>query len=227
MTTPPSPGGRGGYSRADVLAHAREVIAPGFVDLDQAVSIVSLAFTDEETPPPGSPIAAIVTETWKARLSEQSRWVDEGDYARLAAAFNNLAEWGMLARMNFTCCQGCGNEEIADERTPAWRGGYDGYLEWGYTFFHQQDTDRLNEGTVLYLAYGTFAPVKGLDPALLARADAGDPAARAQVTDASLTRAGTVVADALRYAGLAVTWDGTPGQRIAVTITDWRKRLPA
>lgn len=227
MTTPPRPPGRGGYSRADVLTRAREVIAPGFVDHAEAVSIVSVAFTDEEVPPPGSPIAAIVTEAWKARLSEQSRWADEGDYTRLAAAFNNLAEWGMVARMNFTCCQGCGNDEIADERTPVSTGRYGGFMEWGYAYFHQQDTDRLAEGAGLFLAYGTFAPITGLDPDLLARADAGDAAARTQVRDASLTRAGTVVADALRYAGLDVVWDGTPGQRIAVTIADWRKRLPA
>ncbi|WP_066460246.1 DUF6891 domain-containing protein [Sanguibacter suarezii] len=226
MTTPTTgPGSR--YSRADVAARARAALSAGFVDLEGAIAQVSLAFTDEEQPPPGSVIPSIVREVWQARLAEQSRWRDEGDYTRLAAAFNNLAEWGMVARMNFTCCQTCGNDEIADERTPVPSDGYGGYMEWGYAYFHQQDTDRLTEGADLFLAYGTFAPITGLDPDLLARADAGDAAARTQVMDASLVRAGTVVADALRYAGLGVTWDGTPGQRIAVTITDWRKRLPA
>ena len=226
MTTPPPPARRGSYSRAEVLTRAREVIASGFTPRDEAVARVSLAFTDEEVPPPGSPIASIVGEAWEARRSEQSRWTDEGDYTRLAAAFNNLAEWGMVARMNFTCCQSCGNAEIADERTPVSTGGYGGYLEWGYTYFHEQDTDGLTAGANLFLAYGAFAPIAGLDPALLARADAGDPAARTQVMGASLSRAGTVVADCLRHAGFDVTWDGTTGQRIAVTITDWRKRLP-
>lgn len=225
MTTPPTPG-RGGYSRADVIGRAREVLSAGFTDLAEAIAQVSIAFTDEETPPPGSPIESIVQEVWKGRLVEQSRWQDEGDYTRLAAAFDTLAGWGVVARMNFTCCQTCGIDEIDDERTPVPTGGYRGYREWGFAYFHQQDTERLGEGGDLFLAYGTFGALEDSDPALLALARSGDAAARRQVSDASSVRAGAVVVDALRSAGLGVTWDGSAGQRIAVTITDWRKRLP-
>lgn len=225
--TPPSATGSGAYSRADVIESTRDVLAAGFIDLPDTLVRVAVAFTDHEVPPPGSPIEAIVREVWASRIAEQRRWKDEGDYTRLAAAFGTLAGWGVVARMNFTCCQTCGLDEIDDERTQVSSGGYGGFREWGFTYFHQQDAERLAEGGDLFLSFGTFGPLEDSDPALLALARSGDAAARTQVRDASSVRAGTVVVDALRSAGLGVTWDGSAGQRIAVTITDWRKRLPA
>lgn len=38
---------------------------------------------------------------------------------------------------------------------------------------------------------------------------------------------GTAVAEALRAEGLDVEWNGSNASRIQVTITDWRKPLPA
>lgn len=237
MTTPPATG-RGRYSRADVIAHTRELLSVGFTDFADTLVRVSTEFTDLEVPPPGSPIAAIVREAWSSRVAEQRRWRDEGDYTRLASAFDTLTSRGVVARMNFTCCQTCGLAEIDDERTPVpagghggqeghgAHGGYGGFREWGFTYFHQQDAERLADGGDLFLAFGTFGPLEDSDPALLARARTGDPAARTAVMDASSVRAGAVVVDALRSAGLSVTWDGSVGRRIAVTITDWRKRLP-
>lgn len=224
MSTPPTSGG--GYSRADVIARTREEVVLGFSDLADTLVRVSTAFTDDEVPPPGSPIRAIVREVWDARVAEQRRWSDEGDYTRLAAAFAELSARGLVARMHFTCCQTCGVEEIDDERTPVPEGGFRGFREWGFTYFHQQDSERLVSGDGLYLAFGTFGPLEDSDPELLARGRAGDQQARQDIMDASAVRAGSVVVDALRTAGLAVTWDGTAGQRILVTITDWRKRLP-
>ena len=100
-----------------------------------------------------------------------------------------------MGRMDFTCCQTCGHAEIDDELGPARE-------ERGYTFFHQQDTERIADGQ-LYLAYGAFGP---------------------EVTEEAI--AGAVV-ERLRAEGLAVTWNGETTSRIEVAIGDWRKPLPA
>jgi len=70
-------------------------------------------------------------------LAEQQKWREPGDYDRMAAAFARIQQQGVPARMNFTCCQTCGIDEIDDERTPLRRAAAGEYpwREWGYTFF--------------------------------------------------------------------------------------------
>lgn len=210
----------------ELVAHARTLIRPGFVGRADAVAEVRDHFEidDDDRRP-----EAAVDVAWREREAEQQTWREVGDYDRMAAAFARIQQQGLLARMNFTCCQTCGTEEIDDQRTPrkgAAAGEYP-WKEWAYTFFHQQDAARLaDDWAVLSLSYSAFRPAPHLDPALVQAARDGDAGAREQVRIETDRAVGTIVATALREHGLTVDWDGDPDERITVSITDWRKYLP-
>lgn len=202
----------------EVLEYVTSTIWAGFIELDDAVTQVADYFgTDENR------IAPLVRIAWDRRAAELASGEGTGSYAALASAFDILETGGIIARMNFTCCQTCGHAEIADER------GAD--AAHGYTFFHQQDSERLAAGEVM-LAFGAFRPAPGIDPDLLARAKAEDDspqrqAARKKVWDISDPLVGEEIAAGLRAACLEVDWDGTRVTRIRVDLPDWRKPLPA
>ena len=108
--------------------------------------------------------------------------------ARVARAFRTLATHNILARTNFLCCQSCG---VAGMRARA-KGS-----RWtGYAFYHAQDADAFDATGRLqqemYIAFGVFA---GRDP----------------------KEVGVHVANALRTAGLTVSWTGRTDQRICIT----------
>lgn len=220
MTIPPSPEPTADLEE-EVRDDARNLIAGGFYDLETVIQLLTDRFEDEPFTEEQS--GAIVRSIWAERLTVQTEWTTESDYDRLARAFDSLSAAGVVARMNFACCQNCGHTEIDDERTPVLGGGF---AEWGYTFFHQQDAESIIDDSELFLAYGTFGPVDGIDPALLASAAAGDSEAQEQVMDQSSVRVGSVIVAALEAEGMDVTWDGTSVTRICVSVTDWRKRLP-
>jgi hypothetical protein len=174
----------------------------------------------EDGPLSADEVRGALDRAWAERLETEAGWVDEGDYGRLAAAFAELDGRGIVARMNFTCCQTCGHAEIGDERSAA-------EDERGYVFFHAQDAERLAPGgSELYLAFGGFQ-FTDLDEDLAERIRAGDEEARAEgIVLSEVAYAGEAV-DVLRSHGLTVEWDGTAEQRIQVLDVDWRKRLPA
>ncbi|MGC3955503.1 MAG: hypothetical protein QM804_14850 [Propionicimonas sp.] len=214
-----------GTDEADLYQAARQAVLPGFLTWDDAVTRVRDMFElDEMDPRP----EVIVDRVWTQRKAEESSWRETSDYDRLRSAFEALQADGVVARMNFTCCNTCGTDEIDAERTPL--EGAEGYpfRESEYTFFHQQDADGLADSpTTLYLTYSAWRPNPDLDPALLEAARAGDEAARSQVIAGTDRRAGERVAAALRQQGLTVSWDGNPQTRLAIEIADWRKPLPA
>lgn len=190
--------------RAGQLAVA--VVSSGFVARPDAEQhLVELVADDPETFPDldARRTRQIVAQVWRERLAIESTWTDEGDYPAVRDAFDDLERAGVVARMSFTCCQTCGQEQINDEATPQARG---------YTFFHSQDADRLAPVTSeLYLAFGSFtADDPGHDP-----------------RDTRDTRIGAEVVQTLSAHGLAVDWDGHPGTRIRLPRLDWRKQLPA
>lgn len=204
---------------------ARSLILPGFWNRESIVSaLVDSYELDADDPRP----AQIVDEIWQARLQEQRNWHTPSDYHRLVDAFNKLTPQGFVCRMNFTCCQNCGTTEIDDERTlldpPPPEGQYP-WREWAYTFFHQQDADRLDESpAVLHLTYSAWKVAPGIDPELISQA-VEDPRAFAELYRQTDRYVGSQVADALRNEGLDVAWDGDPGKRVQIKITDWRKPL--
>lgn len=214
-------------STADLYESARQAVVPGFVNRSEAVEHVRDLYgleSNDKRP------AEAVDAVWAARKAEEAGWTGESDYERLAAAFADLDTQGLVARMNFTCCNTCGTTEIDDERTPAddvVPGKYP-FPEWAYTFFHQQDAERLaEEPTTLFLTYSSFRPAAEIDAEVLQKARTGDAKAKAQVTTETDTLVGQRVADTLRAHGLDVNWSGSPTQRISISVGAWRKALPS
>lgn len=128
-------------------------------------------------------------------LAEQSGWTEPTESDRLTAAFRELDETGIVARENFTCCQGCGTSEIGAEATDCS----------GYAFYHQQDAEAAARSGGLHLAYGILHDGSALP----------DPADTAAI--------GARIVAALRRHDLPVEWNGEADKRIFVPIT-WQRR---
>ncbi|MFC0627388.1 DUF6891 domain-containing protein [Kribbella deserti] len=175
-------------------------IRPGFLDRDEVLDRARDYFEGEDESIPDERITVLVDEAWAARLAEQRMWTGESDAERLEAAFEHLENSGVVARMNFTCCQTCGVAEIGDERPdPSYAG---------YVFFHQQDAERLADPDPhLFLAYGAFDTTRE-------NYVAKDEAIGRQITVA------------LTQAGLPHTWTGSATERISVGPLTWHRPLP-
>jgi hypothetical protein len=175
----------------------RLLVAPGFRTRAQVEeSVIEMVLDDPDGWPGTSEDAAraVVAAVWDEVAARRTPESGQGDFERLAAAFAELEAEGVTARMDFACCQNCGHAEIGDERAEG---------QWGYTFFHEQDTERLADADAeLYLAFGVYGGAADDQPV------------------------GERVVAALRGQGLPVEWDGTPEQRIRVAPLDWRKELP-
>ncbi|ONI78475.1 hypothetical protein BWI15_00965 [Kribbella sp. ALI-6-A] len=187
-----------------VLAELREQIElwvrPGFLDRDEVLQYAR-DFRDDDGMAVGDrELERLVDDVWRARLAEQRSWPARTDADKVEAAFDALDASGVVARMNFTCCQTCGVAEIDDERP-------DDRPSTGYVFFHQQDAERLaDDPAYLYLAYGTFDPEQG----------------RVAEQDEAVGRR---VQEALAGQGLPVEWGGSSAQRICVGPLVWQRRL--
>jgi len=206
----------------EVLDQVRVEILPGFTPRAEVAERVCDYFQGYAGPTGLADVSPLVEAVWSQRLLEEPSWTEKGDYEKVRAAFEELAGRGLVARMDFACCQTCGHAEIEDER----RGG-----EHGYVFFHAQDTERLAEDdTTLYLAFGCFDTHPLLD--LARRRDARESHGedlRAHVAAARRgveTQVGAEIVDSLRRQGLSVSWDHTPASRPAVHIDKWHKSLP-
>lgn len=158
---------------------------------------------------------------WLAPHSSQ-RGPFEGPYAQLAAAFESLQADGIVARMDFACCQNCGHDEIVDERTLVDQNAEYPYRERGYVFFHAQDSDGLAEGSdKLYLAFGAFAGGPLMSPWPSSEPeDEQEKQAFIELARNAETTVGHTVAQTLRDHGLRVDWAGDIRERISVH-ADW------
>lgn len=128
---------------------------------------------------------------------EQQKWPPITDYDRLHGAFSDLEALGIVARENFSCCGNCGVHEIVEEMEDEIE---EGKKVIGYTFFHQQDTERAIGNNGLFLSYG--------------------PAPEGQNSPLEI---GMMVAQALSARGLNVKWGGSVKFRIEV-VMDWKRR---
>lgn len=87
--------------------------------------------------------------TVSARRAQQTEWPVDEATTSLSRAFSDLADIGVIARENFSCCGTCAPGEIHDER--------DGSRVWrGYVYYHMQDTEGLIESGGTYIGYGAF-----------------------------------------------------------------------
>jgi hypothetical protein len=209
-------------TEAEIREQVTSMIGTGFYTHEDVRESVADNFEDADP----NACAAIIDNLWAARLAEQQTWQGISSYDRLLAAFESLNSNGIIARMNFADCQNCGHDKIVFERVP----GADGKPhERGYTFFHQQDSERLAAGDDLYLAFDAFLD-QVISPEEFAKTESGDKDAKraaAPLWQAAQLEIGRKVAAALRAQGLEVTWPETTDARIQVAVSPWRKPLPA
>lgn len=128
---------------AETTVLAARYLAEGYLSFDEMVRALQEM---SETDPPITTAQAdeILAPMWRERVAAQADW-GTTDCDRIAAAFVELDQSGIIAREHFSCCQRCGTAEIWDEADLTARG---------YVFFHIQDTETAGDG-VLYLAYGS------------------------------------------------------------------------
>jgi len=176
--------------------------AEGYDTDDELLEAVVEVLQDEH--PEETELAArvgrLAPEVFRSREEVERTWSVPTDNDRLDRAFTALERAGIVARQHFTCCQTCGHAEIGDDVDDGARG---------YTFFHQQDTERAAEGGGLYLAYGAFLP----------EGTSKEEYLRVQ------TQIGHEIVAALRAEGLEPSWSGEVTQRISLPLT-WRRRRP-
>jgi hypothetical protein len=147
----------------------------------------------------------LLEQRWDARRTEQQSWTTPSDADRLAAAFSELNNAGVLARMNFSCCGTCGPGELFDVRDAD-------KPQQSYVFFHQQEAERVGDGE-LFLGYGSFV-------------DTGDLPDPQREYERLALAAGEQVRTTLTKHGLEVVWNGTLSRKIQVQLPDWRVPLP-
>ncbi|WP_289231795.1 DUF6891 domain-containing protein [Barrientosiimonas endolithica] len=103
------------FTEEELTEAVRESLLPGFFDEDEVIERVADAYDLADDDPR-------LLETVERVVDEHEQRIASGrgpsDYDRLAAAFRQLEQEGVVARMNFTCCSSCGFTEIDDERTP-------------------------------------------------------------------------------------------------------------
>lgn len=131
------------------------------------------------------------------QLQAQRGWPPHTDCDSLDAAFAALEREGIVARHDYACCQGCGHAELKGEMAQG-RGDVQGYV-----FYPHQDTEKALAGYGLMLSYGVLE---------------GDE--RAQI------KVGQRIVFALRDAGLATAWSGSPYERIYIRNFKWQRRFP-
>ena len=173
-------------------------VAAGFRPEDDIVKNTVEMLSDDYDVEALTPHAVVMTrELIAAHKREQASWPKTTDCDRLDAAFAELERGGVVCRQDFSCCGNCGATEIQDEMKQVSKSGK---RVRGYAFYHMQDTESAVEGHGLYLNYGAV-----------------------QDGEAAAMEIGEEVSAALKQQGLEVTWDGTWGKRIGVSL-DWKRR---
>lgn len=182
-------------NESTIRNHARFLVALGRHGYADIVR-QCLEILDSPTDEDDQLARRIVADEFAAHLADQETWPDELDTDRLNRAFRELDMSGIVARLDHTCCQSCGISEIGEEFP-------EDEDPRGYVFAHRQDMESAVPGGGLTLSYGVLS--HGRQP----------PEAQTEI--------GEEVAAALRRHGLDVDWNGSPKQRIEVSL-DWKRR---
>lgn len=146
----------------------------------------------------------------QARRAQIASWPATMRPTALMSAFAELADLGIVARGNFSCCGNCASGEIWEERDDSrtWRG---------YLYFHSQDAERIPEDRATYVGYGVFLDAHLPEAEWNALSD--------QSKDETYTRlVRELMAEAiavLERHGVAVEWDGDLAVRILLKNVDW------
>ncbi len=144
-----------------------------------------------------------------ARRAQQAAW-DGEEVLPLTAAFDALAEAGIVAREHFSCCGTCASGEIHDERDDSrdWRG---------YVYYHQQDTESLLSSRSTYLGYGAFLDSFLTEQEWEALSDEEKDATYERITVDLMVDA---VLPVLERHGIEVTWERDLRTRILLSDID-------
>jgi hypothetical protein len=192
----------------DLRTRARQAIYGGYEEPSQVVEgLLELVEYDPETEAvvasnrsaAAAEVAAIVRETGAKYLAESAEWPPETDCDRLRSAFHALDSADIAARENVGYDMSDVRyemEEIVRELVGS------GRQIRGWVSFHGQDVERAVDGGGLYLAYAPFD----------------------SASDEAWKSVGAEIADSLRQAGLEVTWNGNPDQRIHLAAIRWQNR---
>lgn len=121
---------------------------------------------------------------------------------RIDNVFADLEKGGIIARPDFSCCNGCASGELENE-VARWTGPVP---VTGYVFFHEQSTDHANDGRKLWLAHGS----------LLEKETDGNDATGYERLFAHQEWVGNEVVRQFREHGFIVEWDGDVSRKIAV-----------
>lgn len=141
-------------------------------------------------------LRASVASQWQAKQQAEQAWPAQTDCDRLDALFEQLHASGICALANAGYTMSDGHVEVNQAVADAPDVRYHGYC-----FYHGQDMERAIDGGGLMLAFGDLEGREDADLAV-----------------------GQQVAAALRAAGFAVDWDGTPRKRIDLPGFVWQRR---
>lgn len=185
----------GDMTREELEEYVQRDVQVGFAQRDEIIES-AMDLNEELTKPlQRSEISAIVESAFVAHKKDQTSWPKTTDCDRLDKAFAALERSGIVARQNLGDCQTCGLDEIDGEMAAATERGV---KVRGYTFFHEQDTERAIEGGLM-LSYGA---IEGGDGKTIANE----------------------IVRALKQADLEATWSGDLEQRIDITSFKWQRR---
>ncbi len=147
---------------------------------------------------------------FQARRAQVASWPADARSTPLMTAFAELADLGIVARGNFSCCGNCASGEIWEERDDSrtWRG---------YMYFHSQDADRIPDDRTTYVGYGVFLDAYLPESEWDALSDQAKDETYARLVRELMAEA-TVV---LERHGVEVEWDGSLGVRILLKNVDW------
>ena len=199
-------GGEPSYDRErEHIAAALDVsVRSGYGTFDEVrervVDHVRTCFSCEEPRTVDAEIVhfeALLRREWEAQRQLEASWSGSTTNDRLDAAFEALAQQGIVALQDAGYTMSDGWEDIHEARRRV-----DG--AWGGVFFHRQDVERAVDGRGLMLAFGAFA-----------RGDDHEPQS---------LRLGREVCKVLAAHDIATEWDGTLQKRIAIPPFAWQKR---
>jgi hypothetical protein len=180
-----------------VADYVRLLVAGGFEEPDEIVSIVVESFEDEdgadELP---ALVERLTDEAIQAHLEAQKSWPEVTDCDRLDNALDELTGAGIVCRQHFqddgADAEGCiGAEMRAEAKYVKVRG---------YAFYATPETTKAVEHGTLRIDYGAVAKGK-----------------------AALVAVGREIVETLRRHGLTTAWNGRGDTALQVRL-DWKRR---
>ena len=127
---------------ADVRSTARAMIRGGFRSFDEVLSRALELAALADDPPRAGTVERVVRQEWDAiaaALAGTSQGRAETDDVRVERAFAALEREGVVARLGWSCCVECGEQELRSELA---HGG-------AYAFVTGPDAERIAAGTMV------------------------------------------------------------------------------